>query len=239
MAELGDGIGLAEVGLSFPASVSVISGRDPRRDGAAYVDQIVLGWTGGAGGPVADGWLTMGGVGDAGILMRDSIELDELRFPIQIDAQYLLQDSEGAGRRRGAPAAILEFHPVDAELEAIYLSDGTINPPQGARGGEAGSTASQHLRDTDGTVTKLDLCARVQVRPGQVVVSKCNGGGGYGDPLQREPERVLRDVHERWVSRERARSAYGVVITADLTVDTDETIALRRARAAEPRVMPR
>ncbi len=142
MAELEDGVGLAEVGLSFPASVSVISGRDPRRGGAAYVDEIVLGWTGGPGGSIADGWLTMGGVGDAGILMRDSVELDELRFPIRIVSQRLVQDSEGAGRRRGAPAAIVEFGPVDAEIEAIYLSDGTVNPPQGARGGQAGSLAS-------------------------------------------------------------------------------------------------
>jgi len=188
-----------------------------------------LGWTGGPGGPIADGWLTMGGVGDAGILMRDSVELDELRFPIRIMSQYLVQDSEGAGRRRGAPAAVVEFGPVDSEIEVMYLSDGSVNPPKGARGGEAGGLASQHLRDDDGGVTTLDLCARLVVKPGQIIVSRCNGGGGYGDPLEREPERVLRDVREGWVSHARARNTYGVAITEELVIDWHETSALRAA----------
>jgi N-methylhydantoinase B len=227
LAELSDSVGLAEVGLSFPASVSVISGHDPRREDAAYVDQIVLGWTGGPGGPQADGWLTMGGVGDAGILMRDSVELDELRFPIQIDAQYLVADTEGAGRRRGAPAAQLEFHPVGASLEAIYLSDGTVNPPQGARGGHPGAHAAQHLRRPDGTTAPLGTYERLLVQPGEVIVSRCNGGGGYGDPREREPERVLEDVRRGWVSVERARDVYAVAITPERTIDVAGTATLR------------
>ncbi len=76
-------------------------------------------------------------------------------------------------------------------------------------------------------MTRLDLCARLLVKPGQVIISKCNGGGGYGDPFAREPERVLRDVREGWVSRSRARHTYGVAITEELVIDALETAAMR------------
>ena len=65
-----------------------------------------------------------------------------------------------------------------------------------------------------------------------------NGGGGYGDPLERETERVLSDVAERYVSRSQAESVYGVVITGsrtrdDLAVDMEATARLRESRRAE------
>jgi N-methylhydantoinase B len=70
IGELAPGYGMAEVGLSLPASVSVISGNDPRHGGAPFINQLILAWTGGPGGPVEDGWLTMGGPGDGGALLR-------------------------------------------------------------------------------------------------------------------------------------------------------------------------
>jgi N-methylhydantoinase B len=230
LGELGEGYGMGEVSLSFPASVSVISGHDPRNGGMPFIDQIVLGWTGGPAGPDADGWLTMGGVGDAGVLQRDSIELDELRFPLRIDTQRILADSEGAGRRRGAPATLVEFRPVGADVEIMYNSDGTIHPPQGTRGGHAGSHAGQWIRSADGVETAGDICARILVREGETVISRCSSGGGYGDPLEREPERVVKDVREGWVTPARAAAVYGVVLDADLTVVEESTAALRAER---------
>ena len=58
----------------------------------------------------------------------------------------------------------------------------------GTRGGGAGATAWQALRDDDGTIRELDLCARIWLRPGRPLMCRCCGGGGYGDPLEREPE---------------------------------------------------
>ena len=124
IAELAAGYGMAEVGLSLPASVSVISGNVPRHGGAPFINQLILAWTGGPGGPVEDGWLTMGGPGDGGALLRDSVEIDELKHPIVVWEQRLLPDTEGAGRRRGAPSAYGEFGPLDTRMEAFFLSDG-------------------------------------------------------------------------------------------------------------------
>ena len=108
IAELADGFGMAECGLSTPASVGVISGRDERHGGAPYIDQLVLGWTGGPACSMTDGWLTMGGIGDAGVLQRDSVEIDEMRFPLRIDAQRDRPRLGGAGtaaRRPGGDAS--------------------------------------------------------------------------------------------------------------------------------------
>jgi N-methylhydantoinase B/oxoprolinase/acetone carboxylase alpha subunit len=233
IAELADGYGLAEVGLSVPASVGVMSGHDQRHGGEPFIDQMVLAFTCGPGGPVADGWLTLGGIGDAGVLQWNSIEIDELAFPILIESHQIVPDSEGAGRRRGAPSASLEFTPTAGEFEFMYLSDGTVNPALGTRGGGAGITAWQGLRTEDGAVEELDLCARVWLRPGTTLLCRCCGGGGYGDPLDREPERVAKDIRERIVSEERGLAVYGVVLAADGTVDADRTRRARAARRAE------
>jgi N-methylhydantoinase B len=165
----------------------------------------------------------MAGLTDAGVLQWNSVELDELRFPIRIDTQRIAIDTEGVGRRRGAPAAELEFTPTDGEIECMYLSDGTINPPLGVRGGGPGATARQATRGSDGVARETELCVRLRLRPGTTLLSRCCGGGGYGDPLEREPARVAKDVSERIISHQRAFESYGVVLDAGCRVDSPAT----------------
>ena len=135
IAELAEGYGLAEVGLSVPASVGVLSGHDRATAASRSSTSSCCAFTCGPGGPVADGWLTLGGIGDAGVLQWSSIEIDELRFPVRIESHRIVLDTEGAGFRRGAPSASMEMTPTVGEFELMYLSDGTINPALGARGG--------------------------------------------------------------------------------------------------------
>jgi N-methylhydantoinase B len=235
IAELADGYGQAEVGLSVPASVGVLSGHDQRHGGEPFIDQLVRAFTCGPGGPVADGWLTMGGIGDAGVLQWSSVEIDELRFPVRIESHRIVPDSEGAGYRRGAPSAAMELTPTVGEFELMFLSDGTIHPALGARGGGAGATAWQALREADGTTRELDLCSRLWLRPGTALLCRCCGGGGYGDPLDREPLRVAKDVREGIVTRERAATVYGVALDDHGAVAEEQTATARASlRAARP-----
>jgi N-methylhydantoinase B len=229
LAELAEGFGLAEIGRAQPISMGVISGNDPRAGGAPYVNQLVLAVTGGPGGPVADGWLTILGIGAAGFLMRDSVEIDEMKYPILVHEQRIIPDSEGAGRRRGSPGAYVEYGPVsDAPMQVVYLSDGTYNPARGVRGGQDGAPAQQRKRFRDRTPSdELGSYAHVVLEEGETIISVSCGGGGYGPPQHREPERVLKDVLEGWISHERARDIYRVAITADGTIDNDATAALR------------
>jgi N-methylhydantoinase B len=227
IAEIGEKVGMAEVGLSLPASVSVISGRDPRAGGAPFVNQLILAWTGGAGSPHSDGWLTAGGVGDGGALLRDSVEIDEMKYPIIVRSQHLLPNTEGAGRHRGAPGAFVEFGPRDCELEAMYLSDGTVNPPLGASGGWPGARARQFRRGLDGALTPLDVEGHVKLASGETILSYSTGGGGYGPPMERDPQRVKHDVVDGWITRDRAERVYGVVVDEKGEIDEDATTALR------------
>ena len=121
IAEIADGFGMAEGGPIFPPAGGVISGTDPRRDDARFVNQVHLGLTGGAGAPGCDGWLTIVHVGNAGICHHDCIEVDELHHPIRILERRLVQDSEGAGRWRGAPAVRVELGPIEGCDDAPVL----------------------------------------------------------------------------------------------------------------------
>jgi N-methylhydantoinase B len=235
IAELKDGIGMAEAGAVIPPAVGVISGRDPR-SGEPFVNQVFLAMTGGAGAPRTDAWMTIGHVGNAGLCYIDSIEIDEMQYPIFVKSRSLVQDSEGAGRRRGAPSASAEFGPIDdCILEVGYVSDGAINSAKGTRGGLNGSPSRQFKRLRNSQIERLDSCAQIRLQPGEFVWSLSCGGGGYGSPLDRDPERVRLDVSEGYVSVERARIVYGVVIATDGTVDEEETTRLR-ADLASPSV---
>ncbi len=229
IAELGEGVGTGEVGAIMPPSFAVVSGTDPRAADAVFVNQLLLGAAGGGGGPTTDGWLTVGDEGAMGMVWLDSIESDELLYPIRIHKRRIITDSEGAGRTRGAPGTYVEYSPVDCTIEAMYASDGCVNPAAGARGGLDGALAAQFRRDPAGNLEPLGPMGPITLRPGDTIVSVGAGGGGYGPPSERDVNRVQRDVQEGWITRERARQVYGVALSDALEVDETATARLRGA----------
>jgi N-methylhydantoinase B len=229
MAELADGLGQAETAALLPPSTGVVSGV---HDGKPFVNEVYLGCTGGAGTPWTDGWLTILHVGNAGMCYQDSIEIDELRHPIFAHARRLIPDSEGAGRFRGALGAYSEFAPVDCAMTVAYVADGNVNPALGTRGGLAGARSAQFRRKADGTLEPVPACAEVLIGPDETMVSISGGGGGYGAPLERDPERVRHDVAEGWISAARAEQVYGVVLGADGAVDEARTRTARQRLGA-------
>jgi len=214
IAELGSGFGMAEVGAVIPPAAGVISGTDPR-SGKRFVNQVFLGFSGGAARHGTDAWITMAHVGNGGMCYQDSIELAELYQPIKVRTRRFVADSEGAGAFIGAPSVRVEFEAVGTTIEIGYVSDGCVNPPLGARGGLAGSGSQQLRRRADGTTEVLPACAQVKLAPGETIVSISCGGGGYGPPRERDPARVRSDVAERWISPQRARSVYGLDIQCE------------------------
>ncbi|HVW70530.1 MAG TPA: hydantoinase B/oxoprolinase family protein [Steroidobacteraceae bacterium] len=226
LAELGDGVGMAEAGAVIPPAVGVVSGYDPRSD-LRYVNQVFLGMTGGAAGPHADAWLTIGHVGNAGMSCVDAVELDELYHPIVVESRELIADSEGAGMYVGAPSIRVEFGPTLSDFEVGYVSDGHSNPPLGVRGGLPGGSAEQAIRRRDGREEQLSPCAQVRVVPGETIISISTGGGGYGPPERRSAETVALDVREGRISRGRAMDVYRVALDPDGEVDWSSTERLR------------
>lgn len=230
IAELGEGVGMAESGGDIPASGAAISGVDPRRAGEAYVGLVFLGISAGAASPSADGWIGAE-ANTAGMMYTDSVEVDELHYPLRVWRNRLVPDTGGAGFRRGAPSIQVEYEPVGASLRAIWISDGNRNAAAGVRGGAAGGCSSQWLRESDGTLIPLPAAGEIDLVPGQRLVSVSTGGGGYGPPERREPERVARDVHEGWITAGAAREVYRIVLAADGELDPAATAADRAARS--------
>lgn len=233
IAEIAEGFGMAETGPIIPPGGGVISGTDPRAGNAAFVNQVMLGITGGAGTPVTDGWLLIIHVGNAGMCHHDSIEVDELHHPILVRHRGLVSDSEGAGRFRGAPGIRVEFGPTEGcDMDVLYTADGTVSPALGARGGQPGGLLAALKRTASGELETLAPCGGVRLVPGETVVSIASGGGGYGSPLERDPDRVKRDMDEGWITLARAGAVYGVAFDAAGGVDKAATLALRRRLAS-------
>jgi len=134
-AKIGEGFGVAEGGLGMGPGYAVISGADWRRNGAPYVNQFFVGNNGGPASPKSDGWITYLLPVAGGVSYRDSIEIDEQKYPIRFQSVRLQSDSGGAGRLRGAPAGISVFGPKHDPMTVIYTLDGSINPPKGIRVG--------------------------------------------------------------------------------------------------------
>ena len=240
IADAWEGYGLAEGACGIGAGFAVVSGSDDRRGGEPYVNQKFLGSQGGPAGPVHDGWVTYGNSVTNGLMTRDSVEIDEQKYPVRVREIRMRTDSEGAGYRRGAPGAVVAYGPKTSPMHAAYVTDGFVNPPRGTRGGGDAAPSIPYKIAADGSETPLDPIAQVSIGPGELLGHALSGGGGYGDPLAREPERVRDDVLSQWVSFERAREVYGVVFAREvlgdeLTVDVEATRAQReRLRAAAP-----
>lgn len=221
IAQLGDGYGLAEASVGQAPGYAVISGNDPRRDGAPYVNQLVVGGGGGPGGPGGDGWVNYGVPATQGLLYRDSVEVLEQKFPIMFEEIRVGIDTEGAGRHRGAPATRVSFRSAAGEVTANWVMDGYMTPPQGAAGGLSPAPPKAMRRTDEGgnELEELPPVFGLSLTQGESLIGIQSGGGGYGDPLDRDPQLVRNDVLRQWVSFDRARDVYGVVFLTDVLTD--------------------
>jgi N-methylhydantoinase B len=156
------------------------------------------------------------------------IEELESEIPVYVREYSLIQDSAGPGRQRGGTGVRRDYEFYGEDASFSLLTDRTTSAPWGLFGGESASP-SRFLRnpETDGETT-LTSKSTTSLEPGEVVSVRTPGGGGYGDPADRDPQAVLADVIDEKVSHERAREAYGVVVENE-AVDEDATRE-RRAR---------
>ena len=176
------------------------------------------------GGPDKDG--LDGQPGPMSNLANTPIELLEAEQPIRIDRYGFVSDTGGAGQYRGGLAVQRDFRILE-EATLQIRSDRRKFRPYGLYGGKPGTPASGIL-NPDTAPQDLPSKFLMTAQPGDVYRLVLAGGGGYGDPLEREPERVLDDVREEKLSVEYARKEYGVVIDAvTLELDAAATDVLR------------
>ena len=234
------GIGLAEPCRGQGPHIGVVSGFNRRRN-EPYMLQLFSGTAGGPASPDTDGWLTYQSPPAAGLMYIDESEVIEQKYPFVIFEMRVRPDSEGAGRQRGAPGCISVFGPLYDPQEVHYALDGMVNVPQGVQGGGAARGPAARLIDRqDATHDLPDIVGEQLLQAGERIISLSSGGGGYGDPLTRAPDAVLRDVIEGYITLDRARDAYGVSIEGDatrvetLSVDAETTQAQRAGATTAP-----
>lgn len=203
-----------------------LGGQDPKRK-RSYVMYVISG--GGYGGnPRGDG--LSNGCSTIGISKTTPIEVMEQYYPVLFEEYSLHEGSGGAGEYRGgfgvnytirlrrgaARASMVMDHGRTGPLGALGGADGGVNKVRIERG--ATSYVPPHLsKDQD-----------LELQPGDRIYVSTPGGGGFGDPLKREPQRVARDVARGYYTSAQAESLFGVILGADGSIDAKRTGALRK-----------
>jgi N-methylhydantoinase B len=164
------------------------------------------------------------------------VEAQEANQPIVVERFELIRDSGGAGRCRGGLGVRRDMRFLADEGKLTNLADRQRFAPYGLFGGQAGALGRTVLNPGPAEEPVHGKQSRAFAY-GDVISFQQPGAGGYGDPLDRDPARVLDDVLDDYVSVEAARERYGVVITgaaSDLAVDGAATERLRGERRARP-----
>jgi len=222
-------------GTSFP---NAMGGRDERRQRDYVYYEAPAGGNGGyleGDGPSAWGNIDFGNVRTI-----QSAEALESGMPLHVERSELRCDSGGEGTMRGGLGLRRELRLLEGEARYSVLSDRAVLPPFGVAGAGPAAPVTVSLR-RDGAEIDFATPGKVTgvaIRAGDIVVMQSAGGGGYGDPLARDPERVREDVMAGYVSPERARVGYGVILAENSEVDASATQAERARVAAALRRFP-
>ena len=204
---------------------TVFFGNDPKTK-RRFVLQTIEG--GGWGGrPTEDGESGTVTVCQ-GDVRNGSIEGIELKCPLMIESRGLRPDSAGAGKFRGGFAINLKVRNFVEGRWNLRRPRRAGCPPWGLWGGTSGEPGQYHVKRPDETDYKSVDATRYLVPENTQVIARTSGGGGWGDPLDRDPAKVSWDVIEELISSESALKQYGVVLNADKGVDEAATMALRK-----------
>jgi len=218
-----------------PAGTSgnfALGGHDPARDRDYVMYQISGGgYGGGAGG---DG--LSNGCSTIGISKAPPVEIMEQSYPVLYRRYALHEGSAGAGRERGGFGLDYELELLRGAARASFVMDhGRSGPPGALGGGEGGCNRVEvHRGDQVLVPEHWSKAQDIALAPGDRVRVRTPGGGGYGDPLQREPARVLEDVRLGRYSIEQAQALFGVVVVQEpWRVDEAATATCRGSASGE------
>jgi N-methylhydantoinase B len=161
------------------------------------------------------------------------VEVTEIGAPVLILERALRPDSGGPGQYRGGLGQIYTWKSLAHDVRFSWTSQKTKIPPQGLFGGNPGRVGEWILRQANEEESVLQhAIGTAELGYGDSVVCLMAGGGGYGDPLLRDPEAVRRDVVDGLVSVQSAHDDYGVVIadSEECEIDLAATETLRSTR---------
>jgi len=200
------------------------SGRD--KNGEWY-QLYQIGFGGIPGRPVGDG---ADGHSLWPAFMNVPNEFLENYFPLRIVTYESIPDTGGPGLHRGGNGISIGYQFLEPGEISIH-DDRWLTYPWGVNGGLPGGRSTKILKRTDGTEELMESkCDNIKVGAGDILYFNTWGGGGWGDPLQRDPATVALDVKRGLVTIEGAKR-YGVIVEKDFTVDEKGTEKLRKKMA--------
>lgn len=222
--------GKLPAGHFMSVCATIVGGCDERTgDDFLVIEPQPGGWGGSRGRDGADVLVC---VGD-GDTLEMPVEVMESRFPLLFD-QYRLNTPQesGHGEFRGGTGLVQDYRVYNASGAFLTASFGRHRfPPWGVEGGHDGNGNAIEIHTNDGEVLRRGKVTTFDLAEGEVARLITSAGGGYGDPIDREPERVLMDYRDDYVTAEIAREVYGVVIDeATDELDDDATRRLRDER---------
>ena len=161
------------------------------------------------------------------------VEIAEVETPVRIEEYGLLANSGGAGKYRGALSEVRSVRCLAQDALLQLRSDKRRYRPFGLEGGREGSPSNNILNPGD-TETILTTMGTAPMRNGDLIRHELASGGGWGNPLERDPDMVLSDLLDEKISIDHAREIYGVIfINNGQSVDLKETEQLRKAMMSE------
>ena len=156
------------------------------------------------------------------------VETQESLYPVRVEHFGWREDSAGPGRHRGG-LGIDKSYRVLAPCNSFIGFERHYCPPWGLNGGLSGTPAFVEI-ESKGERRKVLKQSRIPLQPGDMVHVHSGAGGGFGSPLERDAKAVQLDVARGYVSRAQASDVYGVVLSADGSIDDAETRALRNKK---------
>ena len=160
-------------------------------------------------------------------MASQSIEITEAEMPLSVTAYEFVADKAGAGKRRGGVPFRRDYRFLEHEGMLQVRSDRRDHRPFGLYGGSPGQPSENYLNPDEGG-RLLPSKLTMTIRKGDVFRHVLAGGGGWGDPLERDPQAVRRDVHNELLSAARAKTDYGVIVdTKNWRVDAAASEKLR------------
>ena len=210
-------------------SLITIGGYDDNGAGFAFVDFMAGARGGRPGGDGPEG-VPHPGANIANI----PVEIAEVEAPVRIEHYGIVPDTGGPGKHRGACAQVRRVRLMSGEATLQLRSDKRFHPPWGLQGGLAGTPSQNTLLSGSGDRDLRTMC-QVPMKRGEVILHLLAGGGGWGDPLERDPQLVREDVRNEKLTVAYVLNHYGVAVDPK-TFEIDEAqtravrAALRRAR---------
>ena len=203
--------------------VIFIGGVDPRNNFPFLsVEPTCGGWGGFEGSDGADALINNvnGGFKDL------PIEVFESKYPVSIFNYGFRENSGGLGKFRGGLGLYREYT-INTDGFVSLWFERSVTPAWGLFGGKDGLPPNVNIKIPNEEEKNLLKANGLQIKKGTVLTTYTGGGGGFEEPLERDPEDVLKDVKNRYVTIEKAKENYKVSITANLEIDENATAKLR------------